>query len=101
MSEKERYSVNWISGRAWWPDVSQDFLKNLERQKSGKSVHLWTLNLRHLRMRQQGIEGVVLGDHLFGGQVLGCVLMIEKSLSVNYILYLILGHVLQQEFVIK
>ena len=101
MSEKERYSVNWISGRAWWPDVSQDFLKREKSQKSGKSVHLWALNLRHLRMCQQGIERVVLGDHLFGGQVLGRVLIIEKSMSVNYILYLILGHVLQQEFVIK
>ena len=93
MSEKERYSVNWISGRAWWPDVSQDFLKREKSQKSGKSVHLWTLNLRHLRMCQQGIEGVVLGDHLFGGQVLGGVLIIEKSVSVKFIWYLIHGRV--------
>ena len=85
MSEKERYSVNWISGRAWWPDVSQDLLKREESRKSGKSLDLWTLNLRHLWMCQQGIEGVVLGDHLFGGQVLGRVLIIEKSLSVNHI----------------
>ena len=85
MSEKERYSVNWISGRAWWTNVSLDLLKREESKKSGESVHLWTLNLRHLRMCQQGIERVVLGDHLFGGQVLGCVLMIEKSLSVNHI----------------
>ena len=49
-------------------------LANIMNLDYGIIIHLWTLYLRHLRMCQQGVEGVVLSDHLFGGQVLGSVL---------------------------
>ena len=49
-------------------------LANVMNLDNGIIIHLWTLYLRHLRMCQQGVEGVVLSDHLFGGQVLGSVL---------------------------
>ena len=49
-------------------------LANVISQENGIMIHHRALYLRHLRVCQQGVEGVVLSDHLFGGQVLGSVL---------------------------
>ena len=52
-------------------------LANVISLETGIILHLGALYLRHLRMCQHGVEGVVLSDHLFGGQVLGSVLRKE------------------------
>ena len=49
-------------------------LTNVMRLESGIILHHRALYLRHLGVCQQGVEGVVLSDHLFGSKVLGSVL---------------------------
>ena len=49
-------------------------LANVMSSEKGIILYLWALYLGHLGVCQQGVEGVVLSNHLFGGQILGSVL---------------------------
>ena len=49
-------------------------LANVMSLENGISLYLRGLYLGHLGVCQQGVERVVLSDHLFGCQVLGSVL---------------------------
>ena len=53
-----------------------DVWKSLANVSSDNGIilYLWALYLGHLGVCQQGVEGVVLSNHLFGGQILGSVL---------------------------